>query len=125
MRILITGSRECTNLRLVRGAIQFAAGPPGDYSNAVVTQGGARGADTLAATAARELGIPTQQVDADWDQYGKRAGFIRNKKMIDQGQDICLAFFKEGAGNRGTTHCATEAEKAGIFVLRFTEKQGD
>lgn len=122
MKILITGSRECTDITLVKNAIAFAAGPPDNFKNALVIQGGARGADALAARAARELGIEVLQVDADWKQHGRRAGFIRNKQMVDEGPDICLAFFKQGAGNRGTSHCATEAEKAGVFVLRFSER---
>jgi hypothetical protein len=39
--------------------------------------------------------------------------------MVDLGAGVCLAFFKNGATNRGTADCARRAEKAGITVRKF------
>ena len=42
----------------------------------------------------KKLGWVLETHPADWAQYGKPAGFIRNKKMVDLGANICLAFIK-------------------------------
>lgn len=54
----------------------------------------------------------------EWD--GKGAGFARNAEMVALGADLCVAFYKQGAGNKGTDHCASLAGKAGIPVRRVT-----
>lgn len=58
---------------------------------------------------------------ADWDDYGKAAGPIRNRRMIAyvQAMDmddevICLAYRLEGS--RGTTDCMDRAWRAGFEV---------
>jgi hypothetical protein len=87
----------------------------------VVVHGAARGTDKLAERAARAFGMATEAHAADWEAHGKRAGFIRNAEMVALGADLVLAFYKQGAGNKGTGHCAKLAEKAGIPVRRVTD----
>ena len=89
----------------------------------VVIEGGASGADRLArmlASSATNCHVETHL--ANWNRqedgsYDRAAGFKRNQEMVDSGADLCLAFFKKGAGNRGTKHCSDLARKAGIEVV--------
>lgn len=79
----------------------------------VVIHGKARGADTLADKAAGLLNIPTEVYPAEWDKYGKRAGYIRNQQMLDEGKpDLVVAF----PGGRGTAMMVDIARKAGVKV---------
>ena len=48
-----------------------------------VMEGGARGTDALAGKWAEEQGLPLQVVNAEWKLFGKRAGIIRNQKMLE------------------------------------------
>lgn len=83
-----------------------------------VIHGAARGADTLAGDVARELGLPVQEFPADWDRFGKGAGYVRNSQMVKEQPDLVLAF---GEG-KGTEHTVKLAEKAGIPVVRVTDR---
>ena len=118
-RILVTGSRDWTDENLIAGALLHEVSRRPASQPIVVVHGGARGADTLAARVAAHYGWQAEPHPADWS-YGKSAGFIRNAGMVRLGADACLAFYKQGAGNKGTDHCASQAEKAGIPVRRFT-----
>ena len=60
--------------------------------------GDADGADKLAGEWAEERGIKVIAVPAEWDKYGKAAGYKRNVKMADMKPDVVIAF----RGGRGT-----------------------
>lgn len=113
--MLITGSRDWTNRTFVQETIAAVATKPEEW---VLVHGGAVGADEMAANFARSLGMRVEEHRADWDRYGKRAGYVRNKKMVDAGAEICLAFIKNES--RGATMCANLASEAGITTWRFT-----
>lgn len=58
----------------------------------VVISGGARGVDSIAVAAAEERGLETVVFPAEWDKYGKGAGFRRNKQIALRA-DECLVFW--------------------------------
>jgi hypothetical protein len=43
--------------------------------------------------------------------------------MVDLGADVCLAFFKTGAANRGTKDCCDRARASGIPVRVWLDDQ--
>lgn len=114
MRILITGSRDWEDKGAVFSALLNAAKQETDVT---LVHGGASGADTIAARWGEHFGWTVEAHPADWAQYGKRAGFIRNDHMVKLGADICLAFIKNNS--RGATMTAGLADKAGIPVRRY------
>ena len=77
----------------------------------ILHTGGALGVDTWAEHTAIDLGIPYRRFDADWDTYGKRAGFLRNEQMI-QGAFQLQAFW-DGKSN-GTLHAIKYAASIGV-----------
>lgn len=66
-----------------------------------IVSGGARGADRLGEKFAKEHGIQLIVHPAEWDKYGKRAGFIRNVYIIDD-CDSCVCFWD--GESHGTKH---------------------
>lgn len=88
-----------------------------------VIQGGAQGADQIAGALTRKAESASVELHpALWGRredgsYNKAAGFERNQRMVDSGADICLAFLKRSAANRGTQDCIRRAQKAGIEVV--------
>lgn len=87
-----------------------------------IINGGAPGADTLAARWAIERGVPLATYPADWDKHGRAAGPIRNQQMIDDGKpDAVIAFH----GGRGTADMVRKAEKAGIGIVAVLPLRGE
>lgn len=52
-----------------------------NWGSVVIVSGGARGADALAKQYAVDRGYCYMEFPADWDTYGRRAGYIRNRAM--------------------------------------------
>jgi len=86
------------------------------YDHITIITGGARGVDTIVAEWAEMLGYPSVVFPAEWDKYGKSAGFRRNKQMLDEGQPTWVIAFP---GGRGTQMMCELAEKANVKVKRI------
>lgn len=79
----------------------------------LVIQGGARGADRLAAEWAVTAGVHSITFNANWDKYGKAAGPIRNKAMLEWEPDLIVAF----PGGAGTANMVKQAKDGNYDVL--------
>lgn len=107
-RILVTGSRNWSDVEAIRAALVH-------HGPATVIHGGARGADAIAGRIAEDFGWPTVVHKANWRQFGKKAGPMRNAAMVEAGADLCLAF--PLPDSIGTWDCVKRAKKAGIPVV--------
>lgn len=115
-RILVTGSRDWNDWSTMAAALAAQV----DGGQLVIVHGGARGADQMAGEWARKYGLKEEVFPAQWNTYGKRAGFVRNSEMVATAPHVCLAFIKNGS--RGATMTADLAEKAGIPTIRYTDE---
>ncbi len=118
MKILISGSRYYSNYKKI---LSFLKKMKKKYKNLVVIEGGARGADKLAQKACKQAGIKFKEYNANWEKYGKKAGPIRNQKMLDDNKDIeLLAVFHENLDkSKGTRDMIKRAKKAKIKIIKF------
>lgn len=125
MRILITGSRTWDRPELVSAAMVAAVRTHarrrglwhGPATWVTVVHGACpNGADQMAHDFALKVDWTIERHPANWDKYGKRAGFVRNADMVNLGADVCLAFIRDGS--RGASMTADLAEKAGIPTVR-------
>lgn len=74
----------------------------------------------IAENVSTKLGITTIKMKADWFRYGKRAGYLRNQKMLDENKDISLVLaFTVGYDSLGTNHMIKIAKNAGIPVRHY------
>lgn len=86
-------------------------------SDIKIIHGGARGADHCADQWAVVNWCQFQEFPAQWDKYGKRAGYLRNQQMLDEGKpDLVIAF----PGGRGTKMMVDIARKAGVEVIEVS-----
>jgi len=86
------------------------------YTFTEVVSGAATGADTCGAEWARSRELRVKEYPAEWGRYGRAAGPIRNKQMIDYIYPAgILVTFPGGSGTRNVTKLA---EKDAIRVIR-------
>lgn len=112
MRTIIAGSRDITNITSVYRAIAES-----EFTITLVLSGCARGVDELGEQYADYMNIPIQRFPANWDEYGKSAGYIRNQLMADSA-DALIAVW-DGV-SKGTKHMIDIAHKKGLKVFVFT-----
>ena len=82
----------------------------------MIISGGARGADKMAAEYAVKNGIPYKEFPADWNRHGKSAGYIRNKEIVKNADEV-IAFWN--GNSKGTAHTIRLAEEAGKPVYKY------
>lgn len=119
MRVLACGGREYADPEALAAVLSDLRRTRGIT---VLIAGGARGADTLAAEWAKAQGIGCQIYQADWDGLGRKAGPIRNQRMLDEGKpDLVVAF----PGGRGTSDMLRRAREAGVEVVEIAGRPED
>lgn len=126
MRVLICGDRDYTRPHIVKSVLDgihrewfqryFPSSLNAEFT---VVEGEARGADTHARQAAKRLGLNVEPYPADWNQFGKAAGAIRNRQMLDSGVDLVLAFHDDLENSKGTKDMTEIAKKAGVPVYNI------
>ena len=89
----------------------------------IIIEGAARGADRLSGVEARYYGIQVHEFPAEWTKYGKSAGIIRNRQMLDEEPDLVIAFHDDIEHSAGTGHTLEEAERRGITYALISHWQ--
>ena len=80
--LLVAGSRGYNNYAEMCQVLDFLLQKQiAQHNHIVIVSGGARGADELAEKYADERGYEKHIMRADWDKYGRSAGYRRNESM--------------------------------------------
>jgi hypothetical protein len=123
VRVLICGSRDWEDQDIVWQLLDGLYETSGH--ELVVIHGAARGADRHAARwcavgdADATEGPVEMAFPADWDRYGKRAGYVRNAQMLEEGKpDVVYGFMNEPP-SKGTSMMLDLAAKAGVSTYRI------
>ena len=120
MRVLVCGDRNYADKDyLFRVLFRLNEANPDDEIDTII-EGEAKGADTLGREWGEQFGCTVLKFPADWDKYGKGAGHIRNKQMLDEGKpDVIMAFHNDLSKSKGTLNMICQANKAGIPVYLY------
>lgn len=130
MRVLVCGGRDFSDKELFHKVMSHVFGHAvGDTVNPtwlvrgdlVVIHGGARGADSIADEWATSNFLSVIEYKAEWAKFGKKAGYLRNKKMLEEGKpDLVIGF----PGGKGTAMMMSIARKAGVAVYDVEKDYG-
>ena len=90
------------------------------YEEIRLVSGHASGADRFAERYAAERGIEIEVFPAEWKKYGRAAGPIRNREMLDYAKEAIpeIAAFWDGK-SKGTKDMLKRAQDAGVKIHIF------
>lgn len=118
-KVIVAGGRDFADYDLVQYKLDTllvdrlsVLTTAGDIAVQVVS-GTARGADKLGEHYALMNKLHVAQFPANWDLYGKSAGYRRNEEMAEYA-DALVAFWD--GKSRGTKHMINLAKSAGLQV---------
>ena len=122
-KVLVCGSRSITNKSWVHAQIEkyvqeLKSSSPTNLTNPVLIEGEARGVDSLAKEYAIEHNWSIEACPADWEKFGKSAGYIRNDAMVKKADFVIILWDGE---SRGTKHdidlCRRRYYKPYVLVI--------
>jgi predicted Rossmann fold nucleotide-binding protein DprA/Smf involved in DNA uptake len=115
MRVIIAGSRGFNDYETLYTNCEEAIHKD-PSEEIVIISGGAKGADKLGESYAKSKGYKLEIYPANWDAFGKSAGYKRNEQMAEKAD--CLIAFWDGT-SKGTKHMIDIArrKKLRIFIV--------
>lgn len=118
-RLLVTGSRDWSDAQAIVRELEVVNAHEGEQ--VVLISGNCpTGADKIAEDVAVKFGWMIERHPADWKTHGKRAGFIRNGEMVDEGADYCVAFVKDNSPGASNTVVKARIAKIPTKVVAYT-----
>ena len=115
IKVIIAGTRDFNDYAFLKKNVDyFLQGINPNSEEIEIVSGNARGADKLGERYAKEYNLPVKLFPANWDKYGKRAGYLRNQEMANY-SDVLIAFWDEKS--KGTKHMIDIAKKQDLTVI--------
>jgi ABC-type enterochelin transport system substrate-binding protein len=110
MKVIIAGGRNFRDYNKLRESCDNILV---NQKEVEIVSGTAAGADTLGERYAQEKGYEVKKFPAQWDLYGKSAGYKRNQQMAEYADGL-IAFWD--GKSKGTKHMIDIANKMGLKV---------
>lgn len=121
LKLIVAGGRDFSDYALLSKCIMDIALVEYPDKAISIVSGMAKGADSLGYMFAVENNVRKYIFPADWNQYGKRAGMLRNKQMGNF-SDVLLAFWD--GQSRGTQQMIQFMGSLGkpVHIVRYTQE---
>ncbi len=112
-RIIVCGSRGWSDRTRIAERLGRL-----DPETVVVHGDCPNGADRIVDQEARWALLVVERHPADWDRYGKRAGFVRNEEMAELGAVLCIAFWDGSSTGTKDMMDRAEAHRIPVEIVR-------
>mgnify|MGYP003116926381 CR=1 FL=1 len=113
-RVIIAGSRSASGhyiYSLLERKLDSILKDKAVTHDIVIVSGTAKGADLMGEQYARSRSFRIDRYPADWNRFGRRAGYIRNVEMASNA-DALVALWD--GSSRGTKHMVDIAGQHGL-----------
>lgn len=126
LRVIIAGGRDFNDYNLLEHNVNDILKI---YDNKIrIISGTAKGADQLGEKFAKDNHYELSRFPANWDLYGKSAGYRRNAEMakfaVENGNIGILITFWNGK-SRGTKHMIDLAKRYNLKIIYIIEYESD
>ena len=111
--VIVAGSRSVCDEQFIFSKLDKLLSNKIGKEDIQIVSGTARGVDQIGEKYAASRGLDCIRFPADWEKYGKRAGYLRNQQMAENAD--ALATFWDGQ-SRGTKHMIEIAKAHGLAV---------
>lgn len=117
-KIIIAGGRDFLDYNLLREKVNKILQEKRVTHKIVIISGCARGADTLGLRYASENVFDVEEYPAEWDKYGKKAGYMRNVEMAENANALIAFWDGKSKGTKHMIDIATERNLP-IRVIKY------
>lgn len=113
MRVAIVGSRSFVDYREF---CRYLSHVDWFLDVSEIVSGGAYGTDSMAKLYALQNNIPITEFLPEWDKYGKKAGPIRNEKIVNYCERLIAFWNGKSAGTKNSINLARQQNKLGLII---------
>ena len=110
-KVVVAGGRTFNDLAMMTVHLNALFKTKRLTHEIVIISGTARGADQTGEQYADNTGATLIRFPADWDTFGKSAGYIRNKEMAEAADAVVV--FWDGK-SKGSNHMIQLAKSKGL-----------
>jgi len=110
IKLAVVGSRDFVDYKYLCEMLDW-------FEIKQIISGGDKGANRLAKRYAEENTLDYKEFPAEWDRYGKSAGYRRNVQIVESADEV-VAFWNKTS--RGTGHSIQIAKELGKPMHLFT-----
>lgn len=117
LRTIVAGSRDDVSRNDLEIALDGL-----HWEVSVLLCGCARGADTIGREWAEENKVPIELYPANWERFGRRAGYRRNEEMSERAEALIALW---NGISKGTAHMIQISNKKGLPIRVLNVKTGE
>ena len=118
-KIMISGSRTINDESLISEKLNSALA---EYPDMILISGGARGVDSIGEAWAKSHNVQIQQYKPDWKRYGRGAGIVRNKSMVETADLVIIFWDGISKGTKSVIDFCKKRNKSYLLVEIKNEK---
>lgn len=121
-KVIVAGGRDFNNQAFLNETLDTLLADKTKSHEIIIVSGAAKGADTQGEVYAQSKGYSLESHPADWDAYGRSAGYRRNKEMAESADALVCFWDGESRGSKHMIDLAT-AQGLPVRVIRYGNEE--